>query len=154
MSHSQRRSGPMNVGYYGLAAPFINAFSLIISTVQYPKSAVMMLLLLLALLCIILLFALAILIHPLFNIDIGLSFIMFILVHSLMELLLIMGSISSSSKYAIIGSIRIVGIIVAFELIVSCSILVIIITYYCIELSFSFLFLFSSADITMPNHYP
>ena len=29
MSFSQRRSGPMNVGYYGLTAPFINAFSLI-----------------------------------------------------------------------------------------------------------------------------
>ena len=139
MSFSQRRSGPMNVGYYGLTAPLINAFSLFISTIQYPKSAVIILLLSIPILFILFSFLIIIIIHPLFNIDIGLSFIIFIILYSIIELFIILSSLSSSTKYAILGSIRIIGIIIAFELILSCSIIIIIAIYYSIGLSLLFI---------------
>lgn len=135
MSISQRRSGPMSIGIYGLTAPFINAFLLLISTLQYPKSAVILLLLLSPFIYIVISFSVIILIYPLFNTDLSLSFIMIILLLTLSELFLIFSSLSSSSKYSILGSIRIIGIIIAFELILSTSYFIIISTSLSLQLS-------------------
>lgn len=137
MSYSQRRSGPMTVGNYGLTAPFINGFSLLLSTIQYPKSAVILLFLLFPILFSLFSFIIIFIINPFFNIDISISFIIFYLLISIIDLFIILAALSSSSKYSIIGSIRIMSIIFGFELIYS-TLLVIIISYYYI-LSFLFI---------------
>ena len=135
MSLSQRRSGPVSVGCYGLAAPFINALSLLASTVQYPKSAAVPLLSPMPVLSTLCCFLTLSSLHPLLHVDVGLSFILLLLLLSLLELLVIMTSLLSSSKFAILGSLRAIAILLAFELILSCGVTLVIAVHRTLHLS-------------------
>lgn len=147
MGLTQRRFGPVNLGFYGFLAAIINGCNLIITQYILPKHHFLLSffnsiavsksesfvgqflfssyfsfgsfsgLSLFPLLFLMSSFFGSILIYPFFLIDISLSLIIILVNSGLIILFLIFSSFSGLSKYSMLGSIRLISQLISFELI-------------------------------------
>ena len=122
LSLTQRRIGPFNVGYYGILSPIINGINLAITqsilTTNHLKLITIAFTFILSLYCFI---------FPFFIINSLFTLLVVIIINSIVHIIIVIGSISGSSKYSILGSIRLISQLVSFELVLMCLLLLYII---------------------------
>lgn len=129
MSSSQRRIGPYNIGTYGIFSSLINGTNLIMTQLinvklqfNYGFQLFPIVFMLISLLNYNI-------IYPFCLFDIYISLIIVLLFNTLSIIFLILSAFSGSSKYSILGSIRLITQLVSFELIFTTLLLIIIISY-------------------------
>jgi len=137
MALSQHRTGPY-IGFYGLISPLVNAFNLFIATVQFPKTHFYVYFTSFATLFLMVSLSVCLQGFPLFIVDLYLTILILILLSSISILFLIFSSFSASSKYSILGSLRIASQLISFHLILS-TIFILLFSMYD-SLSFGFYF--------------
>ena len=137
MSFTQLRTGPY-IGYYGIISPIVNALNLLLSTVELSKTHMYDLLMFhcLPLLYLFSCFCICIVGLPLFCLDVYLSFVLFLVLCSLCICFLIFCCLSVSSKYSILGSLRICSVLISFHLIVSTIFIVLFSMYNAVYFNF------------------
>jgi NADH:ubiquinone oxidoreductase subunit H len=126
MSFSQRRIGPYNIGGYGIFPSLINGCNLILCQFiilklqfNYGFQSFPILSMLISL-------ANYSIVYPFFLIDITLSLLLLLLSSTLSIVFLILLSFSASSKYSILGCIRIITQLISSELIWTTILLILI----------------------------
>jgi len=125
MGCSQRRIGPLNLGWYGILATLINGCNLIISQFLIPKVIVF------GFQIFIIFFFLYsfynyLILYPYYLLDIYNSIILILLLIGICILFINFSAFSSYSKYSILGSIRIISQFISFELIFTTILLIFI----------------------------
>jgi len=142
ISNTQRRKGPFNLGSYGILSSIINGLNLIISQFLIPKLFIHYWFQAFPIL--FLLFSLAIynVIFPFLFIDLYLSFIILLLLSGLSIILLFLLSYTGLSKYSMLGCIRLISQLVAYELILTTLLLLLIWNYNELNITNYYLFLY------------
>ena len=142
LGNAQRRKGPFNLGGYGILSSIVNGFNLIITQFIIPKFYIQYWFQ--AFPIAFLLFSLVIfnLIFPFFIIDLYLSFILILLLSGLSILLLFLLSYTGVSKYSMLGCIRLISQFVAYELILTTLLLLLIYSFNELNITNYYLFLY------------
>lgn len=142
IGNTQRRKGPFNLGGYGILSSILNGLNLIISQLIIPKLYIHYWFQ--AFPIGFLLFSLAIfnIIFPFFVIDLYLSFIVLLLLSGLSIILLFLLSYTGLSKYAMLGCIRLISQFVAYELILTTLLLLLIYSFNELNITNYYLFLY------------
>ena len=124
MGCSQRRIGPINLGWYGILTSIINGCNLIISQFLIPKINIYFGFQVFPVFFFLFYFYNYIILYPFFLIDLYNSLILILLLIGISLLLIHFSAFSSCSKYSILGSIRIISQFISFELIFTTIILI------------------------------
>lgn len=142
MGNTQRRKGPFNLGGYGILSSIVNGFNLIITQLLIPKLYIHYWFQSFPIA--FLLFSLSIynILFPFLFIDLYLTFIILLLLSGLSIILLFLLSYTGLSKYSIIGCIRLISQYVAYELILTTLLLLLIFSYNDLNLTNYYIYLF------------
>lgn len=143
MSSIQRRSGPFNIGIFGLLASIINGINLIITQFIIPSYSLIYSMLFLPFIFLSFLLIIFSFGFPLFIIDSIYLFIILFIFSTLLILLMSFLSSSSFSKYSFIGSLRIINQFISFSLIFDLILIIFFFSYSLLSYSFISLLLFS-----------
>ncbi len=117
MGSAQRRIGPFNLGGYGLLSSIINGCNLIICQFLVPKVYFYFGFEFFPLFFFVLAIQNYVLFYPFFLIDIYISFFVTLWLIGFCIVFLILSALCSCSKYSMLGCIRIISQLIAFELI-------------------------------------
>jgi len=117
MGSTQRRIGPLNLGWYGILSSIINGCNLIITQLIIPKLHFNYGFQSFPILFFLLSITSYSIIYPFYLINLMLSLVLIIIVSGLSILLLILSAFSGNSKYSMLGCIRITSQLISFELI-------------------------------------
>ena len=126
MGCSQRRIGPLNLGWYGILTSFINGCNLFISQFLVPKVNVHFGFQVFPIFFFLFTFWNYIILYPFFLIDIYVSIILILLLTGISILFILFSAFSGCSKYSILGSIRIISQFISFELMFTTILLIFI----------------------------
>jgi len=126
MGCSQRRIGPLNLGWYGILASLINGCNLCISQFLVPKVNVHFGFQAFPIFFFLFSFWNYIILYPFFLIDIYVSIILILLLTGISILFILFSAFSGCSKYSILGSIRIISQFISFELMFTTILLIFI----------------------------
>ena len=126
MGNTQRRKGPFNLGGYGILSSIINGFNLIISQFLIPKLYIHYWFQAFPIAFLLFSFSIYNVIFPFLFIDLYLSFIILLLLSGLSIILLFLLSYTGLSKYSMLGCIRLISQFVAYELILTTLLLLLI----------------------------
>ena len=142
MGNTQRRKGPLNLGTYGILSSFINGFNLIISQLIIPKLFIYYWFQLFPILFLLIILILINIIFPFFFIDLYLSLLIILLISNLSLIILVLLSYTGLSKYSMFGCIRLISQFIAFELILTTILLLLIWSYNELNISNYYLYLY------------
>lgn len=142
MGNSQRRKGPFNLGGYGILSSIINGFNLIITQFLLPKLYVHYWFQIFPIAFWVLALCIYNILFPFFFIDLYLSFIIFLLISGLSIILLFLLSYTGLSKYSMVGCIRLISQFIAYELILTTLLLLLIFSYNNLNITNYYLYIF------------
>ena len=117
MGSTQRRIGPLNLGWYGILSSIINGCNLIITQLIIPKLHFNYGFQSFPIVFFLLSITSYSIIYPFYLINLMLSLVLIIIISGLSILLLILSAFSGNSKYSMLGCIRITSQLISFELI-------------------------------------
>ena len=126
MGNSQRRRGPLNLGGYGILSSILNGFNLIITQLIIPKLYIHYWFHLFPILFLLISLSIYTIIFPFFLLDLFISFIIFLVISGISMILLFLLSFTGLSKYSMLGCIRLISQYVAYELILTTLLLLLI----------------------------
>lgn len=131
ISSSQRRTGPYNIGCYGILSSIINGCNLVLC--QYVILKVQFNYGFQYFPCLFMIATLVNynIIYPFFYIDVTMSLLLLFLFTSLSVLFIILSAFSGSSKYCMLGCIRLITQLISYELIWTTILLIIVSSYDC-----------------------
>ena len=116
MGSSQRRIGPLNLGWYGILASLINGCNLIISQLIVPKVNVHFGFQAFPIFFFLFSIRHFIILYPFSLVDIYVSIILILLLTGISLLFILFSAFSGCSKYSILGSMRLISQFISFEL--------------------------------------
>ena len=129
MGNTQRRKGPFNLGGYGILSSIVNGFNLIITQLLIPKFYIHYWFQIFPIGFLVFSLSIYNILFPFLFIDLYLTFIILLLLSGLSIILLFLLSYTGLSKYSIIGCIRLISQYVAYELILTTLLLLLVFSY-------------------------
>ncbi len=117
MGSAQRRIGPFNLGWYGILSSIINGCNLIITQLIIPKLHFYFGFQSFPIFFFLFSMINYSIIYPFYLINLMFSLVLIIIISALSILFIILGAFSGSSKYSMLGCIRIISQLISFELI-------------------------------------
>ena len=125
----QRRIGPFNLGWYGILSSILNGCNLIITQLTVPLLHLYFGFQLFPVLFFMFSIVIYSILYPFYLVNLMLSLILILITSSLVILFIILTAFAGNNKYSILGCIRIISQLIAFELIWTTILSIIIWTY-------------------------
>ena len=119
LSCAQLRSGPFNLGYYGIFSSLVNGLNLVISQFLIPKLHITFGFQFFPIWFMFFALLFCTLIHPFFLVDVYIGLLAVPFRSSFSTHPLILTAFTGCSKHTILGSIRIISQLISFELLTS-----------------------------------
>ena len=135
IGNTQRRRGPLNLGFYGILSSVVNGFNLLLSQFIYPKLHLHCFYQAFPIVFLLLSLASFNLIFPFFIVDLLLSLMLLLLFSGLSLILLFLLSYSGLSKYSMLGCLRLISQFVAYELVLTTLLVLLIHSYHSLTFS-------------------
>lgn len=135
MSCSQIRIGPFNLGFYGLFSSVINGLNLVVSQFSIPKTHIYFVFQVLPIAFFVVSLLVYTLVYPFLLVDLMLTVILVLICSSFSILFIILTAYSGCSRYALLGTIRIISQLISYELLSSTIVLLVSYKYYDLSLT-------------------